>query len=416
MRKLGRSMALEAHTNMQLEAVGFWGAFFGCAAIALVAALLAFTRSARRVAFTGALAAATSAAYTLVFLGWVPFADREALQRLQALTAIASAAVLALLLFMLLGTFRRRETARRIQAVVGVLALAAAVLSHLMPPEEALRLAVVICIVITIAAFFAGGLSARRGERTGWLVVAALICMCVGMAGVDWYAFHPHSTPWPVHAAAAVGAIAYLVCIGTAIGIRYAYLIEVSKVMTHGPQFDPVTSMPSYESGQAMNALFDRFEREPCGLLVVSISNLKMLEELHGRAAYNHALFVCASRLRRMALPGADLARLREDAFLLVIRLPRDVERLIEHARLVMQRLARPVTLGTSREITALEESGAVWQPSLGIGVLLDEPGADPAVTVAGARAMSRTAWSYPSRMAWYDEAAGEIAELPATG
>src|SRR5437868_549590 len=183
MRKSGRNMAPGSHTNMQLEAVGFWGAFFGCAAIALVAALLAVTRSARRVAFTGALAAATSAAYTLVFLGWVPFVDREALQRLQALTAIGSAAVLALLLFMLLGTFRRRETARRIQAIVGILTIAAAGLSHLVAAEEALRLAVVICIVITIAAFFAGGLSARRGERTGWLVVAALVCMCVGMAG-----------------------------------------------------------------------------------------------------------------------------------------------------------------------------------------------------------------------------------------
>jgi hypothetical protein len=50
------------------------------------------------------------------------------------------------------------------------------------------------------------------------------------------------------------------------------------------------------------------------------------------------------------------------------------------------------------------------------VGVLVDTPGAEPAITVAGARAMSRTAWSFPSRMAWYDEAAGSIAELPATG
>jgi len=37
-------------------------------------------------------------------------------------------------------------------------------------------------------------------------------------------------------------------------------------------------------------------------------------------------------------------------------------------------------------------------------------------VALAGARAMSRTAWGFPSRMAWYDEASSEIAELPATG
>jgi hypothetical protein len=31
------------------------------------------------------------------------------------------------------------------------------------------------------------------------------------------------------------------------------------------------------------------------------------------------------------------------------------------------------------------------------------------------ARAMSRTAWSYGSRVAWYDRAAEQIAELPAS-
>jgi GGDEF domain-containing protein len=401
---------------MEMEAVGFWGAFLGCAALALVAALLAFTRSARRVALTGALAALLSAVYTLVFLGWVPVGDHETLQRLQAITAIATAAVLAVLLFMLLGIFRTRETTRRTRRIVTALAAIAAALTWPVPATRALELAVGVCILVTMAAFAAAGASARRGERTGWLSLGALACMCVGMAGLDWYAFHPDATPWPVHAASAVGAIAYLICIATAIGMRYAYLIEVSKVMTHGRNFDPVTSMPSYEAGQPIAEPFAGAEDRPCGIIVVSISNLKMLEELHGRAAYNHALFVCASRLRRLALPGTELARLREDAFLLVVRHPRDAQQMIGHSRHILQRLARPVMLGTSREITSLEASQAMWQASLGIGVLLDTPAADPAVTVAGARAMSRTAWSYASRMAWYDEADGAIAELPVTG
>jgi GGDEF domain-containing protein len=210
--------------------------------------------------------------------------------------------------------------------------------------------------------------------------------------------------------------IVYLMCIAVAMWSRYAYLIEVSRVMTHGRNFDPVTSMPSYEAGQPMAEPFTGVEGRACGIIVVSISNLTMLEELHGRAAYNHALFVCASRLRRMALPGAELVRLREDAFVLVMRVPRDAAQVVDCARNVMQRLSRPVTLGMSREITALEESRATWEPSLGIGVLLDEPGADPSLTVAGARAVSRTAWSYPSRMAWFDEAAGTVNELPAAG
>jgi hypothetical protein len=51
----------------------------------------------------------------------------------------------------------------------------------------------------------------------------------------------------------------------------------------------------------------------------------------------------------------------------------------------------------------------------VGIGVLMESTSAPLEVSAAGARAMSRTAWSYPSRMAWFDEAAGTIAELPAT-
>src|SRR2546423_14193695 len=98
---------------MDTSAVGFWGAFFGSAALGLTGSLLAFTRSVRRVALTGALAALLSAAYALVFLGWLPVEDREVLERVQALTAIASAAVLAVLLFVLLGTFRKAEAMAR---------------------------------------------------------------------------------------------------------------------------------------------------------------------------------------------------------------------------------------------------------------------------------------------------------------
>jgi hypothetical protein len=45
--------------------------------------------------------------------------------------------------------------------------------------------------------------------------------------------------------------------------------------------------------------------------------------------------------------------------------------------------------------------------------VLIALPDMRPPVAVAGARAMSRTAWSYASRVAWYDEDSRQIAELP---
>jgi hypothetical protein len=48
------------------------------------------------------------------------------------------------------------------------------------------------------------------------------------------------------------------------------------------------------------------------------------------------------------------------------------------------------------------------------VGVLAAaHPNIRAASAVAMARAMSRSAWAYPSRIAWYDQGAGQIAELP---
>ena len=48
----------------------------------------------------------------------------------------------------------------------------------------------------------------------------------------------------------------------------------------------------------------------------------------------------------------------------------------------------------------------------IGVGLLVAGPELRPAEAVARARAMSRTALAFPSRMARYDEQAGRIAEL----
>ena len=404
---------LAYYRPMNMVAVGFWGAFFGAAGLSFVAALLAFTRSARRVALTGALAAVLSASYTAVFLGWVPVADAQLLQRLQALTAMVTATALALLLFVLLGTFRERMARRRIGLAVAVLAVVASGIAWLTPARDALWFAVMVVGGTALCAMAASAAAAWRGERVGRIAFAALLFVSVGVAGLAWYAFNPERTPWQLHAASALCGIAYLMCIATAMWTRYAYLIEVSKVMTHGPNFDPVTSMPSYEMSRPGPDDFVPAEGRACGIIALSISNLKILEELHGRSAYNHALFVCAARLRRLGLPGAELSRLREDGFLLLLHNPPEPQQMIKYARLVLQRLSRRVVLGTSRDITALEASQATWEASLGIGLLLATSNEAPELAIAGARAMSRTAWGYPSRMAWFDEACGQIAELP---
>ena len=68
-----------------------------------------------------------------------------------------------------------------------------------------------------------------------------------------------------------------------------------------------------------------------------------------------------------------------------------------------------------SSEPSSLDSANTEWVADAGIGVLQAMPQVRPASAVAMARAMSRTAWSYASRVAWFDHDAGQIAELPAS-
>ena len=82
--------------------------------------------------------------------------------------------------------------------------------------------------------------------------------------------------------------------------------------------------------------------------------------------------------------------------------------------RLVAERLSRPVKLSTSAA-SDLEAGQAHWAAQVGVGLLATTAQVQPSAVVAMARDMSRTAWSYASRVAWHDQASGRIAELPAT-
>jgi GGDEF domain-containing protein len=155
-------------------------------------------------------------------------------------------------------------------------------------------------------------------------------------------------------------------------------------------------------------------EARPVGVLAVCIANLYALENLHGRAAFNHALFVTAGRLRRCVPGTVEMGRLGDDGFLLLARRGDDVRRLNELARTVRERLSRPVVVSTSREPARLEAAGTAWAAEVGIGVLSTSTQVRPAQVVSVARAMARTAWTYASRLACFDAASGQIAELPA--
>jgi GGDEF domain-containing protein len=154
-------------------------------------------------------------------------------------------------------------------------------------------------------------------------------------------------------------------------------------------------------------------ERHPVGVVVITIANLYALEKLHGRAAFNHALFLCASRLRRIVPGDVSTGRLADDGFLLVMNDAHHPDRLVQLARQCRERLSRPVVLGTGRDPGALDTSRTEWRAEIGIGVLTVQPQVRAAQALAMVRAMSRTAWSYASRIAWFDHERGEIAELP---
>jgi GGDEF domain-containing protein len=169
------------------------------------------------------------------------------------------------------------------------------------------------------------------------------------------------------------------------------------------------------ETGQLVGAVFEQptGQSRPVGLIAIAIGNLYALEQLHGRGAANHALFVCASRLRRTVPGDVEMGRLGDDGFLLLTRSSDDPVRLVALARRVAQRLAQPVSLSTS-DPTAAQAGRASWVADVGVGVLAAAtPATRPSNAVALARAMSHTAWSFGSRIAWFDPGKREIAELP---
>jgi GGDEF domain-containing protein len=185
--------------------------------------------------------------------------------------------------------------------------------------------------------------------------------------------------------------------------------------MAHGPNYDPVTRMRSHsETGQMVGDVFFRRNAEPrpIGVLAICIANLYALENLHGRAAFNHALFVSAGRLRRCVPPNVEMGRLSEDGFLLLVPHTDDVQRLGQLARTIRDRLTRPITLSTSRDPAGLETGDTPWVAEVGIGVLGTSTHVRPSQVVGTARAMARTAWSYASRLAYFDKNADQIAEL----
>ncbi len=400
-------------------AAGFWGGFFCAVALMLAGSLAAFFRSLQRVALTVGLSSLISALFVVAYLGWLPLGGPETQARVLAHFAIVSASSLGLMLLAMLGLLRRPRQARRIGLSVVAAGAAVVAAGWLLRPFEALALSSVVALLGGALALAAGVRSARRGDRQAWVAVWGVSFMLVALAGLSWIALEPGGVPWPVHAVSAVAGTAYLTSMALSLWARYSYLIELREVMAHGPSYDPVTRMRSHaETGQLVGDVFRSTEGEsrPVGVIAISIANLYALEKLHGRGAVNHALFICAGRLRRSVPADVEMGRLGEDGFLLLARNSQDPVRLVEIARQVARRLGGPVSLSIPSDPSAPEAGRATWAAEVGVGVLAAAtPQMRPSAAVNMARDMSRAAWSFGSRIAWFDRDKREIAELPLT-
>jgi GGDEF domain-containing protein len=401
---------------MHVLAIAFWGAFFGTVALMLAGGLVAFVQSHHRVALAAGITGLLSAIYVGSSLHLLP-ADHPLLEaRLMAAASIFSASMLRLMLLVDLGHFRKASRRRQILAAATAIGGAAIVLTWFLAATQALIVGNVVTFGLSAWVMVDAVRSARRGDRRAWLGVMALGCMLVALVGLGWIGFDAAAVPWPVHAVSAVAAMAYLVCIGSMLWLRYSYLIEVREVMAHGPRYDPVTRMQSNAgTGHMVDEAFRRQRQNPATpvvLIAVSIGNLYALENLHGRAALNHALFVMASRLRRCVPADMDMGRMFDDGFLVVGRSVRDLDDQVKLGRVLAERLTRPLALRTPAG-EGQEEGRTEWAAQVGVGLLATGASASPGTIVGKVRDMSRTAWSFSSRVAWLDQAADAIAEVP---
>jgi GGDEF domain-containing protein len=300
-----------------------------------------------------------------------------------------------------------------------MLAIAAVTLGAgwLVSARQALALSSAVAFGIGLAGLAISIRSGRRGDRLAWIAAIGVTFMLVALGGLSWIALDRSAVPWLVHPASALAGMSYLTIIEVMLWRRYSYLIELREVLAQGPRYDPVTRMQSDAVVGSMVGLAFLHQQQhparPVILIAISIGNLAALENLHGRAAVNHALFICASRLRRCVPAEMEMARLFEDGFLLVARGAGDRQRMVQLSRLLAERLSRPVSLSTSA--SDVEAGQTKWAAQVGVGILVAASHANPSVVVSMVRDLSRTAWRYASRVAWYDELTGRTCELTST-
>jgi GGDEF domain-containing protein len=394
---------------------GFWGAFFGTASLMLAGAVAAYASALRRVSLIAAAASLLLVVFAPSYLGLVPPTEWRVRERLLANVFMLCSVLLGHLVVAMIGHMREPAAARRWRTAIYGFGIVVAGTGWLLTAPQAFGLC-------TVASYFIGAVAlvlcirrAQRGDRLAGLAIAGVLAICIASGGLTWIATHPDA-PWQLHAASSIAGMAYLSVIAVVLWQRFSYLIELREVMSHGAAYDPITRMRTHsETGQMVGLAFFQQNHEGTlvGVIAVSIGNLLTLEQLHGRAAVNHGLFVSAGRLRRSLPGGTEAGRLGDDGFLVLVRDIDDVNKLVELGHEIVRRLSRPVALSTSPEPGDLESGQAHWVAQVGVGIVVAGATDRPSRAVEQARTMSRAAWGFPSRVAWEDDS-GLVAEAPA--
>lgn len=402
---------------MQTLAIGLWGCFFGASLLVLSGAAFAFSRSMYRIGVNASLAAIGPVFVAAAFLGGQSIANRDVWLRFLAhLTAIVGALLVYQLLNILgsLKTASNRKRTKVFFVAVCVIALGA---SWFLTPADALRLCGVVAFLMAVYAWVVSIRNALRGDNLAWVAVISVSLVITSYFGLSFGALNPDQWTWKIQALTAASATGYMLTLGFINWQRYAYLLELRKVMVYGPAYDPVTRMRSHaETGKMARDIFGHHihANEPLGVIVLTIANLYALKKLHGLAAVNSALFLTAVRLKRALPANVDVGRLGPDGFLLIMRNCPDSGRLIMLAHDLNRRLHKSVKLTIDPDIEQLETASTVWQAQIGIGALIViDPGTSSKDAITMGHNMSRTAVSYASRIAWFDHSSGEIVELP---
>lgn len=379
-------------------ALVFWGAYLGVAMVIFLAAFIPLAHGLPRVALLLAGGPVLGSCFLVAVLGWTPGSDETQL-RTHSVLALLGCASLSAMMFLLLRTRRWIWQAWSASNLATLLVAGGIWLTDARTGIIVVSAYCLLCCVATTALL----LSPRglRDDRLAWLALGGTACIAVIAVTSAWIALHRESTPWPIHGIAAFFAIAHQLCSAAGIWSRFSHLAELRLVRAFGSGYDPVTRMRALENaGQFINSVFAHRGTIHVGVMAVTVANLYALENLHGRAVLNQALFVLANRLRRSVPGGVQLGRLGPDVFLILTRRSASDDYLVDVARHVRELLVKPINLGTSEQPSEVRLSTREWCAAIGIGVMAAPPELGPAAAVNLVRGMSRAALAYESGIA----------------